>query len=267
MCAIKLIQDKAYKVYHLELSRELSRGARAALIPGAPERAALIAESLKDRQKVASHRGLDTWVGELAGEPVLAVNTGMGGPTTEIVVQELIQLGVTCFLRIGTTGSIRADVPVGALVISEAAIRLDGTSDHYAPPCYPAAADFELTMHLARAARLTDRKVVRGITVSSASFYPGQERLDSASGYVYRDFQGSLEQWRALGALNYEMEAGTLFTMCRTMGLSAGAVCAVVANRTESEAVHRDEIRRGEDAAICVGVGGLAAYLEETRNR
>ena len=111
-----------------------------------------------------------------------------------------------------------------------------------------------------------EREKVRyhtGITASCATFYQGQERYDSASGYVPRRCQGALEEWRALNVLNYEMEAATLFTMCRTMGLAAAAVCAVVANRTASEAVDREAILETEAEAIRVGIKGLEMYLEE----
>ncbi len=261
MAALRIIEDPEYKQYHIELSRSLSKDAKIAIIPGAPERAELIASNLQNPVKVASHRGLDSWVGELKGQPVLVTNTGMGGPTTEIVVQELIQLGVTTFLRIGTTGAIQSHIPIGSLIVTEAAIRLDGSSDHYAPPNYPAAADVELTMALRNAAEKENVTHFSGITVSSATFYPGQERYDSASGYVHKAFQNSLDDWRSLGALNYEMESGTLFTMCRTMGLHAGCICAVVANRTQSEQVQRDKIRRAEEDATRVGLAALANLI------
>ena len=43
--------------------------------------------------------------------------------------------------------------------------------------------------------------------------------------------------WRALGVLNYEMEAATLFVMASTMGLRAGAVLGVILNRAETESL------------------------------
>ncbi len=264
MSPIKRIEDPNHKQYHIEVSQNLMEGARAAVIPGAPERAALIAQSLDNPKKIASHRGLDSWLGRLNGKPVLVTNTGMGGPTTEIVTQELAQLGVEIFLRIGTTGAIQEHIPVGSLVISEAAIRLDGSSDHYAPSCYPAVADVDMVVALRDATKKAGLPTFSGITVSSATFYPGQERYDNAAGYVQRRFRESVAEWRDLGALNFEMESGTLFTMCRTMGLRAGCICAVVANRTQSEAVVREEILKAEKAATAVGLDALSRILEST---
>ncbi len=265
MTELAIISDLDQTVYHLELCRRALDGAHAAILPGAPERAELIAGSLENPRKVASHRGLDSWTGYLDGHPVLVTNTGMGGPSMEIVLQELVQLGLDTFLRIGTTGSIQEDVPIGSLVISEAAIRLDGTSDHYAPPCYPAVADFDLTMDLVHASEQSKRPVARGLTVSTSSFYSAQERYDSAAGYVIRANRGSLEEWHSLGAINYEMEAGTLFTLCRTMGLKAAAICAVVAHRTQSEGVARETIRETEKACIEVALAGLSHYLNRKK--
>jgi len=261
MPEIKIVSDENHVQYHLELSRKMLQGAHTAIIPGAPERAALIASHMENPVKLASHRGLDSWLGQLGEHKILVTNTGMGGPTTEIVMQELIQLGIDTFLRIGTTGAIKKEIAAGSLIISEASIRLDGTSDHYAPPCYPAAADVDMVVALRNAANKTSSPVYSGITVSSATFYPGQERYDSAAGYVHRGFRDSLEEWRSLNALNYEMESGTLFTICRTMGLRAGCICAVVANRMQSEAVVRDAILQAEKDATAVGLEALKNIL------
>ena len=44
-----------------------------------------------------------------------------------------------------------------------------------------------------------------GVTASSDTFYPGQERYDTVSGRVVQRFQGSMKEWQAMGVLNYEM--------------------------------------------------------------
>ena len=74
-----------------------------------------------------------------------------------------------------------------------------------------------------------------GITASSDTFYPGQERYDTYSGYVTKTFQGSFDEWQKLGVMNYEMESATLFTMCSALGLKAACVAGVLVNRTRSE--------------------------------
>ena len=260
MSKVRVIEDRTFVHYHTELSRESILDAKTAITPGAPERAKLIAQYLDEPRLAAEHRGLAGWVGLLNGVPVVVQSTGMGGPSTEIVQQELMQLGVENFLRIGTCGSIQPDVPVGTLIVTEAAVRLDGTSDHYAPPMFPAAADIELTWALREAARAAGVVWRSGITASSATFYPGQERYDSATGYVPQSRQGSLKEWQALGVLNFEMEAAALFTIARSAGLRAGCICGAIAHRTASESVHRDVIRKAEEDCAQVAMEALKSF-------
>ena len=126
---------------------------------------------------------------------------------------------------------------LGDLVINKAAVRLDGTSQHYAPLNFPAVASFELTLALQQAAESLSIPYHTGISVSSDTFWPGQERYDSYTGYVRKSLQGSLQEWQALGALNYEMETAALFIVAQSFGLQAASICGVVAKRTDSELV------------------------------
>lgn len=84
---------------------------------------------------------------------------------------------------------------------------------HFAPIEYPAVANFECTTALFNAAKEKGIEPFVGITASSDTFYPGQERYDTYSGKVYRDYQGLLKQWQDLNVMNYEMESATLFTI------------------------------------------------------
>jgi uridine phosphorylase len=93
-----------------------------------------------------------------------------------------------------------------------------------------------------------------GITASSDTFYPGQERYDTYSGRVTRRFRGSLEDWQSMGVLNYEMEAATLFTMCASQGLRAGCVAGVLVNRTQAETPSEETATRIESTTVSVVV-------------
>lgn len=42
-----------------------------------------------------------------------------------------------------------------------------------------------------------------GVTASSDTFYPGQERYDTFSGRVVNRFKGSMEEWQSMGVMNY----------------------------------------------------------------
>ncbi|MFH7174128.1 uridine phosphorylase, partial [Klebsiella pneumoniae] len=103
--------------------------------------------------KLASHREFTTWRAELDGKPVIVCSTGIGGPSTSIAVEELAQLGIRTFLRIGTTGAIQPHINVGDVLVTTASVRLDGASLHFAPLEFPAVADFECTTALVEAAK------------------------------------------------------------------------------------------------------------------
>ena len=222
-------------VFHLGLSRPQLMGATVAILPGDPGRVERIASMMERPRALASQREFVSWLGELDGRPVVVCSTGIGGPSTSIAVEELAQLGIRTFLRAGTTGAIQDDVNIGDLVVTTASVRLDGASEHFAPIAFPAVADFACTTALVESARALGVEPHVGVTVSSDTFYPGQERYDTFSGRVVGRFEGSLEAWRSMGALNYEMESATLFTMCATQGLRAGCVAGVIANRLTSE--------------------------------
>ncbi len=227
-------------------------GARVAIVPGDPGRVERIAATMERPEMLAAHREYTSALGWFGDTPVVVCSTGIGGPSTSIAVEELAQLGVDTFLRVGTTGGIQPHIAPGDVIVTTAAVRLDGASFHFAPPEFPAVADFECTTALVAAARGRGLSPHIGVTASSDTFYPGQERYDTHSGRVTRRFRGSLEEWQSMGVLNYEMESATLFTMCASEGLRAGCVAGVLVNRTEQETPD-DEVA-GRIEATSVGV-------------
>jgi uridine phosphorylase len=245
-------------VFHLGLDEAALRGAKLAIVPGDPARSEPIATLMDQPEFLCSKREFTSWLGKLGDDTVVVCSTGIGGPSTSIAVEELAQLGVRTFLRAGTTGAIQPRIGVGDLIVTTGAVRLDGASHHFAPAAYPAVADFDCTTALVRAARDAGRPVHVGITASSDTFYPGQERYDTFSGRVDQDWQGSLQRWQDLNVLNYEMEAATLFTMCSALGLRAGMITAALVNRVRGderpapsalEQIERDLIRAAVGAA------------------
>ena len=157
-------------------------------------------------------------------------------------VEELARLGVETFIRVGTTGSIQDDLHPGDVVINTASVRMDGASRAYAPIEFPAVADPDTVLALREAAEESGIPFKTGISISTDSFWPGQERYDSFGGYVLKRLQGSLEDFRHIGCTNYEMENATLFTLCSVLGLKAASICGVVAKRTDSESVAPHDI-------------------------
>lgn len=248
-------------VYHLHLTDEQIEGAQIALLPGDPARVEKIAQTAQRARFLASKREFTTWLSYIEKTPVLITSTGIGGPSTSIAVEELAQLGVRTFVRVGTTGAIQPHIKIGDVVITTGAVRLEGASTHYAPIEYPAVADYEIVRALIHAAQTLKIPHHVGITCSSDTFYPGQERYDTFSQYVPRHLRGSLAEWQRLNVLNYEMEAATLLVMCSALGLRAGCVAGVAAQRTRSEAVALDQLQQSEENAIRVATNAVARLL------
>lgn len=247
--------------FHLGLKKADLYGASLAIIPGDPDRVKKIAAHLNNAVPLAACREFTSWRGEIAGQPIVVCSTGIGGPSTSIAVEELAQLGINTFLRIGTTGAIQPSVAVGSMIVTTASVRLDGASLHFAPLAYPAVADFTCTTALVQAARGRQTALHVGVAASSDTFYPGQGRYDTFSGRITRDFEGLLTEWQNLGVLNYEMESATLFTQCASMQLRAGMVAGIIVNRTQQERPSKDTLARIETEAIEVVVAAANSLL------
>lgn len=241
-------------VFHLGLTKSDLQGATLAIVPGDPQRVEKIAALMDKPVLLASHREFTTWRAELDGKPVIVCSTGIGGPSTSIAVEELAQLGINTFLRVGTTGAIQPGIQVGDVLVTTASVRLDGASLHFAPLEYPAVADFACTTALVEAAKHAGVTPHIGVTASSDTFYPGQERYDTFSGRVVSRFKGSMEEWQQMGVMNYEMESATLLTMCSSQGLRAGMVAGVIVNRTQQEIPNAETMKKTETNAISIVV-------------
>jgi uridine phosphorylase len=222
---------------------------QAVILSGEPERSHHIAQKYLENAKLLSqYRGLHSYLGKLPnGKPILVATSGMGAPSLSIVVNELVQVGIRQFIRVGTSGSIQPFISVGDLVISQGSLCRQGAALDIAPPEYPAVADPFLTVALVAAARQLNFSYHLGITASVDSFYEGQERVESsANPYLQSWLQGITEDYRHLRILNYEMEVGTLFKMAGVYGFQAACVCAIVAQRTTAESI----VLADKDAAV-----------------
>ncbi|MGH3091378.1 MAG: purine-nucleoside phosphorylase, partial [Gaiellaceae bacterium] len=105
--------------------------AEACLLPGDPLRAKYVAETfLENAEQRNWERGMLGYTGSFRGRPVSVQATGMGCPSAAIVIEELVQLGVKRFLRIGTCGGLQADLQLGDLIVAVSAVAADATAQH-----------------------------------------------------------------------------------------------------------------------------------------
>ncbi|MEM2891373.1 MAG: nucleoside phosphorylase [Thermoplasmata archaeon] len=201
---------------------------------GEPERVPRIAERLSKASKRVQTREFWVWTGELDGVKVSAASTGIGGPSTAILLEELANIGARTFIRIGTSGGIAEGLEKGDFVISTGAIRADGTSRSYAWPEYPAVASHEVVLALIDSAHRAKVRFDVGVTFSVDGFYSENKVLKdgkiapmSQSGYMPSFMVNRLADVKQMGAKNIEMENATIFTLASLLGLRAGAICTV----------------------------------------
>ena len=109
------------KLFHLKLKKNMLNGATVALLPGDPQRAEKIALYYDPEARLLSHnREFASWLGYLDKTfPVLTTSTGIGGPSTAIVIEELARLGITTFLRVGTCGALQKHICPKDIIITK----------------------------------------------------------------------------------------------------------------------------------------------------
>ncbi|MEM3770176.1 MAG: nucleoside phosphorylase [Candidatus Bathyarchaeia archaeon] len=200
------------------------------LVPGDPDRVPKIAKLWDSAREISCRREFRSFTGEYKGVPISAISSGIGPACMAIVVNEASAIGAHTFIRVGSSGAIQKGIGCGDLVISSAAVRLDGTSNCYIMPEYPAAANYEVLLSLIEAAEsLGINNYHVGVTATTSDFYAGQNRPTKTK------TANMLQILQEAGVLNFEMEIATLYTLANLYGLRAGAVCAVYANRCTGE--------------------------------
>src|SRR6267378_286438 len=206
------------------------------LVPGDPGRTPMIAKYLEGAREIAFSREYRTFTGKLDGVPVSTVSTGMGGPSVAIAVEELSELGVHTFLRVGTCGAAQPEIKVGDLVIAYAAVRSEGTPNGYVPPEYPAVASLEMINALVEAAKASGAPYHVGVIRSVDALY-SDLMPDSMPRPHLRD---ELEMWSRAGVLSNDMETSTLFVVSRLRKLRAGTINLCVDELGAGEIHHLD---------------------------
>ncbi|WP_344754791.1 nucleoside phosphorylase [Gryllotalpicola koreensis] len=201
-----------------------------ALLPGDPFRIPLIASFLDDVVEVAHNREHRTIVGSYKGRRITATSTGMGCPSTAIAVEELARVGVTSFIRVGSSAALQPGIAPGELLVSEGTLRNDGTTAAYAHPGYPAVPDTELTVALARHSE-------RLAAAAGSASHRGINASDDA---FYAETPEWIAQLNRLGVLNVEMESSALFVVARLRGLRAGMVCSCSSNLVSGMSLYGD---------------------------
>ncbi|MEG1573698.1 MAG: nucleoside phosphorylase [Bacteroidales bacterium] len=254
-------------IFHLHLHPD--QLADCIVMMGDPARVDMVASLFDSRQCEVQNREFRTITGTYRGKRITALSHGIGGDNIDIVINELdalvnidlvqriekVEKRSLSIVRIGTSGSLQPDVPLGAHLISSRSIGFDGVLNFYAgrdEVCdlafekkfceftrwspqhaapYVVSADRELL------SRLNHGDMVNGVTVSANGFYGPQGRhlrlplADDELNHKIEAFRYGEEK-----ITNYEMEGAALAGLARLLGHHAVTVCDIIAGRTNRTA-------------------------------
>ncbi|MGA2479116.1 MAG: nucleoside phosphorylase [Spirochaetia bacterium] len=225
------------------------------LLPGDPGRTEKIAESWESSREIAFYREYRTLTGTYKGKPITTTSTGIGCPGAEICIHELHEVGARTCIRVGTTGSISARFDCGDLIIPVAAVRKDGTSIAYVESEFPAFADPEVVMALAEACTRLGFRYGFGLVYTVGSFYLGQGRPLSESGYWPSWASKIVPDLQQSGVTNIDMDTAGQLVVGYLHGMRMGAVLSVIANRvTDSWGDNGGEMRACKAATEAVDI-------------
>lgn len=258
----ELIINSDGSIFHLHLKPK--QLADKVILVGDPGRVELIARYFDSRECEVSSREFNTITGTYKGKRITVVSTGIGTDNIDIVLNELDALAnidlVTrtekdtprslTIVRIGTTGGMQPEIPLGSFLISEKSIGFDGMLNFYAGRDSVSDLPFEaaLVEQLEWNPQLAAPYVVnsnpelmeqigrddmlRGVTISANGFYGPQGR-ELRVGLADPQLNDKIEAFRfgKHKITNYEMEGSAIAGLALLMGHRAMTVCCVIANR------------------------------------
>jgi purine-nucleoside phosphorylase len=218
------------------------------LLPGDPLRAQFIAEKfLEDAVCHNRTRNALGFTGTYKGTRVSVQSTGMGMPSVAIYVHELLTTyGARVLIRIGTCGSIRADLPPRDLVLAQAAATDSAMfRATFSGATFAATASFDLLQRAHTLATQWGKPLRMGTVLTSDTFYPDDN--------IVRTWWNP---WAEHGVVAAEMETAALYTLAARHSARALSILTVSDNLVTGEQTTAEERQTGfgDMAALALAV-------------
>lgn len=259
--ASELIINNRGAVYHLNLRPE--ELASTVITVGDPDRVKEVSKHFDTVEYSLQHREFITHTGYIGSKRISVVSTGIGPDNIDIVMNELdalvnidlqtrmikTELASLTVIRVGTSGSLQADIPVDHFVASTHGLGLDNLLNYYQHTNNDEEraliqqfvshtqmeAGFSQPYICSAAASVLKHFVDgfhQGITVTCPGFYGPQGRvlrlgltnpnlIDRLTQFYYGNHRIS----------NFEMETSAIYGLGRLLGHQCLSLSAIVANR------------------------------------
>ena len=270
----ELILNPDGTIYHLHLLPD--HISDTIICVGDPERVALVSEHFDSVELEVRRREFVTHVGYYRGRRLTVVSTGIGTDNVDIVLNELDALVNIDFItrqprppeeqirlrivRLGTSGALQADIPIGSALVTEHAVGFDSLMQYY--PLVETGLEIAVASEIQAALQLPQRPycvrgadllreqlgagLLHGNTLTCPGFYGPQGRrlrLDLRQ----PDFIQQLQNFRHHSAegefrlTNFEMETAGYYGLGRLLGHEVVSLNAMLANRATGEFAQNPE--------------------------
>ena len=253
------------KMPHIQLDHSI--GTVNAVLPGDPARVDAIAAYLEDVREEGFCREYKSVTGIYKGTRILAISTGMGGASTAICVEELADLGVENFIRIGSCGALQKHLRNGQLVICDRAVCDDGTSQSYLDHLRYAASELDFSAAAdtgdpvcAYADPVLAKACQDAASALGLSWASGPTRCHDA---LYLKRKPMLDEfYSGKGIYASDMETAALFAVGAVRGVRTASILNVVVEWKKDIKEGVGGYKEGADAAAAGERGEILTALE-----
>jgi uridine phosphorylase len=257
----ELILNPDGSVYHLNLKPE--NIARDIIFVGDQDRVAKITKHFDSVEFSTQKREFKTQTGTYKGKRLTVMSTGIGPDNIDIVINELDalvnidletrkpkeKLTSLNIIRIGTSGSLHADIPVDSFVMARFGLGLDNMLRSYLVETvsnieienafikhtnwdFVKGRPIVVPSSLALEKRMDSNKMHKGITATAGGFYGPQGRvlrLDIQDSTLNSKMDNFLFEGNRI--TNLEMETSAIYGLSALLGHQALSLNAIIANR------------------------------------
>ena len=237
------------------------------ILVGDPGRVDMVAEYLEDKEFRHESREFVSVTGWRNGKRITVLSHGIGPDNIDIVMTELDALANIDFetrevkpvhralniLRIGTSGALHPDIPLGSYILSHISVGFDGVMNWYGnrekvtipavEEAFKAHMDWNPTLPSPYFVKASPKIIdlmkdvtLQGVTISAPGFYGPQGRVVRIP-LAMPDMLEKIESFRFKDSgidyriTNFEMESSPLAGLCAHLGHNACTVCCAIANR------------------------------------